>query len=183
MTAVWLVRHGEAAASWGEHSDPGLSAQGVAQAEAAAEQLQAMLPAVVKLVSSPKARAQETAMPLARRLACGVDIDDAYREINAPVPLAERQAWLRSFMRQTWDEQGDPLWQWRDGIVAALQSVQVPTVVFTHFLVINAVVAHCRGAGETLQCWPDNGSIHRFEVGTEGVSLVTVGQEIRTVVN
>ena len=32
MTQVWLVRHGEASASWGEHSDPGLSDKGLREA-------------------------------------------------------------------------------------------------------------------------------------------------------
>jgi len=183
MSLVWLVRHGEAAASWGEHADPGLSDTGYRQAEAAADALQQCLPGGVEVVSSPKARALETAAPLASRLKCGVQIVDAFREIDAPVPLADRQAWLRGFMKQTWDQQGDPLWQWRGDIIAALQALTVPTVVFTHFLVINTVVAHCRREQETVQCWPDNGSIHHFECGGTELSVVRLGQEMRTVVN
>jgi len=99
MNSVWLVRHGEAAASWGEHADPGLSDSGHQQAEAAAEALVARLPGGVELVSSPKARALETAAPLASRLERGVQVVDAFREIDAPVPLEDRQAWLRGFMK------------------------------------------------------------------------------------
>ena len=183
MNSVWLVRHGEAAASWGEHADPGLSDSGHQQAEAAAEALLACLPGGVELVSSPRARALETAAPLASRLERGVQVVDAFREIDAPVPLADRQTWLRGFMKQTWDQQGDPLWQWRSDIIAALQDLNAPTVIFTHFLVINTVVAHCRRAQETVQCWPDNGSIHHFECGGTELSVVRLGQEMSTVVN
>ncbi|MGB1439508.1 MAG: histidine phosphatase family protein, partial [Luminiphilus sp.] len=85
MNRVWLVRHGEAAASWGEHHDPGLSELGKAQAESAAELLHDVLPPATKLVSSPKQRALDTAQPLASRLNCDVVVDVTFREIDAPV--------------------------------------------------------------------------------------------------
>lgn len=183
MSPVWLVRHGEAAASWGEHHDPGLSELGKAQAESAAELLHGVLPPATKLVSSPKQRALDTAQPLASRLNCDVVVDVAFREIDAPVPLPERQNWLRGFMQQTWTEQDAALWRWREDMVAALQALQTPTVVFTHFLVINTVVAHCQGATATLQCWPDNGSVHEFEARPSTLRLVNLGQQMSTVVN
>ena len=37
---IYLVRHGEAAAGWGDHPDPGLSALGQKQAKAVAVELQ-----------------------------------------------------------------------------------------------------------------------------------------------
>ena len=183
MTAVWLVRHGEASASWGEHSNPGLSEKGLLEAEAAATQLLSVVPQDVALVSSPKARAQETGAPLAARLNRGVVINDAFQEIQAPVPLEERQVWLQGFMRQTWDEQGESLWRWREGITSALQELVEPTVIFTHFLVINTVVAHCRQASKTVQCWPDNGSIRAFELRDGAIELVGLGRQMTSVVN
>ena len=33
QTHIILVRHGEAASSWSEHPDPGLSADGIVQAD------------------------------------------------------------------------------------------------------------------------------------------------------
>ena len=36
---LYLVRHGHAAAGWGDHPDPGLDALGRAEAEAMAERL------------------------------------------------------------------------------------------------------------------------------------------------
>ena len=110
-------------------------------------------------------------------------VDTAFREIDAPVPLPERQNWLRGFMQQTWTEQDAALWRWREDMVAALQALQTPTVVFTHFLVINTVVAHCQGAPATLRCWPDNGSVHEFEAGPSTLRLVNLGQQMSTVVN
>jgi probable phosphoglycerate mutase len=183
MTKIWLVRHGEASASWGEHSDPGLSDKGVIEAEAAATYLQSVVPQGVALVSSPKARAQETAAPLAARLNRSVEINDAFKEIQAPVPLENRQVWLQGFMRQTWETQDASLWSWREGIVNALQEVTEPTVIFTHFLVINTVVAHSRQASKTVQCWPDNGSVHDVELVNGAINVVRLGQQMTSVIN
>ncbi|MBT7340690.1 MAG: phosphoglycerate mutase family protein [Luminiphilus sp.] len=183
MTQVWLVRHGEASASWGEHSDPGLSDKGLREAEASATHLQSVVPQDVALVSSPKARAQETAAPLAACLNRTVVVNDAFQEIQAPVPLESRQVWLQGFMRQTWDQQDESLWRWRDGIVSALQELTEPTVIFTHFLVINTVVAHSRQASKTVQCWPDNGSIHALELREGAIEVVRLGRQMTSVVN
>ncbi len=58
---IFLVRHGEAAASWGQASDPGLSELGIEQASAAAETLRPLLGLETRLLSSPLKRACDTA--------------------------------------------------------------------------------------------------------------------------
>lgn len=180
MTSIWLVRHGEAAATWGEHPDPGLSERGRAQAELACQLLISQLPEDIQIISSPKARALETAKPLAEHLDLPIHVDDAYQEIQSPVPLEERQAWLTQFMSQGWAAQPASIWAWRKSIVAGLESLQTPTVIFCHFLVINAALAHLRGNGKTVHAWPANGSIHKFEAGPEGLFEVSLGEQIET---
>src|SRR5210317_163731 len=97
---IFLVRHGEAASSWGKAADPGLSELGQRQAEHAAQVLHADLPADALLLSSPLARALETATPLAQLRAVEIGQQDVFREIPAPVPLPQRQEWLQQFMQQ-----------------------------------------------------------------------------------
>ena len=58
MPTIYLIRHGQAAAAWGESADPGLSPKGREQARQAASTIKAMHP--MPIVSSPKARARET---------------------------------------------------------------------------------------------------------------------------
>ena len=181
---IYLVRHGEAAASWAQAPDPGLSALGQEQARAAARALQAKLAAdAVQLISSPLARTLETAAPLAGELGLAVQVDEAFREIQAPVPLAERQAWLRQFMQQRWDQQPAQLHSWREQATRRLLALDTPAVVFTHFLVINAVVGQLTGSATTLCCWPDNGSITHLRYGGSGLELVALGAQMSTVVN
>jgi len=178
---IWLVRHGEASASWAEHADPGLSDLGHKQARVTADFLQACVPERVQLISSPKRRAQETAAPLADKLGLTVSIATQFDEIAAPVPLAQRQEWLRAYMGQTWQEQSDAVMAWRNGILAALDVVQQPAVIFCHFLVINTVVAHIRNHAATLQFWPDNGSCHQFHKLADGKLIITeLGREMAT---
>ena len=183
MTSIWLVRHGEAAAAWNEHEDPGLSSLGLQQAQATAEVLAPVLPADLQILSSPKARALETAAPLAEILECPVAVVDTFREIQAPVGLDQRREWLTGFMRQEWHQQPETLWEWRNNIVDALRQIDRPTVVFTHFLVINAVVAHIRDEQATVQLWPDNASYHQFLNAESGLEMVAMGREMVTRIN
>ncbi len=180
---IFLVRHGEAAASWGEAPDPGLSVLGRQQAEDAATALRQHVGQHTLLISSPLQRALETAAPLARELQQAVHTDAVFREIPSPVPLAQRQAWLRQFMRQQWMEQGDDLKAWRRSALERLLALQQPAVVFTHFLVINAVVGQVLERSETLCFWPDNGSITHLRHTGSNLELVARGIEMATHVN
>lgn len=180
---IFLVRHGEAAASWGQHSDPGLSELGQQQAEVVASVLDGRLADSVQLVSSPLARAQETAAPLARTLGLTPEINDVFREIPSPVPLAERQGWLRGFMGQQWHEQPDELHTWRRNMLDAVQQFPQPVVVFTHFLVINTIVGEVQGKPETLVFYPDNGSVTHLRREGDALQLVALGEQMQTVIN
>jgi broad specificity phosphatase PhoE len=180
---LFLVRHGEAAASWGEDPDPGLSELGRQEAEAAAVHLRKQLGDDTLIFSSPLQRAIETAEPLARLLQQTVLEDKAFSEIPAPVALPQRQDWLRQFMQQQWSEQGDALVAWRTNALQHLLLLNRPTVVFTHFLVINAVVGQVLERPETLCFWPGNGSITHFRHVGSSLELVALGQEMDTIVN
>lgn len=180
---IYLVRHGEADAHWGQSADPGLSALGREQAEDCAQYLAPQLNAEALLLSSPLARAVETAAPLARRSGLDVTLVEAYREIPAPVPLAQRRDWLRGFMQEEWQSQGDVLVAWREALLSALYATRSPTVIFTHFLVINTLVGHIRDTDRTVSFWPDNGSVTELLLTDGTLELITLGREMDTVVN
>ena len=78
MTDVWIVRHGEAAASWEADPDPALSELGRSQAEATSLALLELLPNDVSIISSPLRRAQETAEALATKMGKPVAIDGRF---------------------------------------------------------------------------------------------------------
>jgi len=182
----FLVRHGEAAAHWGEEEDPGLSALGRQQAERAAGQLLALgVSGDDAILTSPRARARETAAPFTARTGCEASVAPTFREIPAPVPLAERRDWLRGFLRERWSAcHHNEVLAWRQGLLDGLAGLDRPAVIFTHFLVINAVVAHARGQDDVLAFWPDNGSVHELAILPGGrLEVVRLGVELETVVN
>ncbi|MEM1404653.1 MAG: histidine phosphatase family protein [Pseudomonadota bacterium] len=181
---ILLVRHGEAAASWGQSADPGLSELGWRQADLVSSQLQALAgDQRPLLISSPLKRAQETAQPFSEAMDLPVAIDERVKEIPSPVPLAQRQTWLQGFMRQTWTEQPGALWDWRRGVVDAVSEPEGIIVVFTHFLVINALVGHCQGRENTLVFWPANTSVTELRRTGEELYVHELGEEMASRVN
>jgi broad specificity phosphatase PhoE len=156
---------------------------GLQQARTIVTKLASSIPANVKLVSSPLARARETAQPLAEQLGLAVEYVDAFREIPAPVPLAERRSWLGRFMGQCWEEQPPSLLEWRELAIETTLGQQAPTVIFTHFMVINAIVGAAQGRSETVLFQPDNGSITRRRKLGSGLEIVDLGHQMATVVN
>lgn len=180
---IYLVRHGEAAASWGESADPPLSELGREQAHAVARTLTAGEVTPDLLVSSPLKRARETAQPLSEALSLSVSVDECFREIPSPVPLSERQDWLRQFMRERWEMQGPLLWGWRDAMLAALDELPPNTVIFTHFLVINTIVGALEREQRTLIFWPANASVTTLERCADELSVRALGESMRSKVN
>lgn len=178
MIDIFLVRHGEASASWGEDPNPGLSHLGRQQARQARDELERYVD--LDLVSSPMERALETSQPLATALRKKVTIDDAFREIPSPVGIDDRKAWLSGFMRQTWQEQGPEILEWRERAWNALFELQRHTAIFTHFMIINAICSRLLEAPETVCCVPDNGSVTRLGLDSKSLQLVEVGRQHQT---
>lgn len=183
MTQLWIVRHGEAAASWDKDPDPGLSALGWEQAEKTATELLDRIPEGACVISSPLRRAQETAEAFATKRGVSVQTDIRFSEVRSPVPLSGRKVWLQAFMSQDWSEQSDDLVAWRDDIIAGLKACEGPTVIFCHFLVINAVVAEIEGKSSVLQVYPANASYHELSLVDDRLALVRLGEQMETRVN
>ena len=76
-----LVRHGEAAESWGNHPDPNLSELGIKQSALLVNNEMLKLLGSYSFVSSPKLRAKMTAEPLIKKFNKELIINDAYSEI------------------------------------------------------------------------------------------------------
>lgn len=141
------------------------------------------LPANVSLISSPLARARETAAPLSAALSLPVQLADSFREIPSTVPLAERQEWLKAFMRESWGSQPPELLEWREAAFQGLLGLQQPAVVFSHFLVINAVAGRLQQRDETLCFWPANASVTHLRLAAGQLELVALGEEMASVIN
>ena len=137
---IFLIRHGEAAAHWGAHPDPGLSARGHDQAIAVATQLSAEQK-VEQMYSSPMQRCVETAQPLADLTGLEAQIEPAVTEIPTPSEVSDRRQWLSTLMAGNWADAPSLVQDWRTELCRRVENLPDHSAVFTHFVAINAIVS------------------------------------------
>jgi broad specificity phosphatase PhoE len=179
MPRIHLIRHGRAAAGFGEALDPGLDDLGRAQAEAVAGQW-AGRPKIA-LASSPLRRTQETAAPLARAWSLSPRIEPRIAEIPSPgLPVERRAAWLAEVMEGRWTEQAVELRSWRSDVTRALFDMPTDTIAFTHFIAINAVVSAVLDDDRVIVFRPDYCSETILEHDGGRLRVVRLGVEAET---
>jgi broad specificity phosphatase PhoE len=172
---IALVRHGEPAASWGADADPGLSAFGHQQARAIADRFGDD----TEVWTSPMRRCRETAAPLLARLGREARIVPEVSEIPAPEGQADPRAWLMGVLKGRWNVLGAELQAWRRGVLAGLAGADPSgprLVVFTHFIAINSVVSYLQADPRVMAFQPGHASVTELSLGTDGLSLVSLGQ-------
>ncbi|MGF1457164.1 MAG: histidine phosphatase family protein [Alphaproteobacteria bacterium] len=179
MATLYLVRHGKAAAGWDADHDPGLDATGQAQAEAVAKTLEPLGP--LQMVTSPMRRCQETSVPLSTLWGRTPTIEKGVSEVPSPLDdLVERTAWLRGFMSGSWGDADAERQAWRMNVVRALLDLPQDTVVFTHFIAINAAVGEATRDDRVVSFRPDNCSVTVMRSVMDELQLVERGQEAQT---
>ncbi|HEX3674884.1 MAG TPA: histidine phosphatase family protein [Rhizomicrobium sp.] len=177
MTRIYMVRHGRAAAGFGESMDPGLDELGRSQAEAVAEKLKALGP--LPILSSPLARTQQTAVPLAKLWNATTGIEPAVAEIPSPkgMTLEGRVAWLRKLMAGSWRDASPELAAWREHCIGAVTGITQDTVIFSHYVAINVIAGAALGDDRVVVFSPDNCSVTVFETDGETLRLIEKGHE------
>ncbi len=176
MARLYMVRHGRAAAGFGESHDPGLDDLGRSQAQAVAQELAPRGP--LPILSSPLRRTRETAAPLAKLWNVEPVIEEAVAEIPSPTDnLQERVAWLREFMAGSWRNATPPLAQWREDAIAALLALIEDTVIFSHYIAINVAVGLATSDDRVVVFSPDNCSVTVLENEGDTLRLTEKGRE------
>ncbi len=190
MPRIYMIRHGEAAAGWDADKDPGLSDLGRRQSEAVAKSIMAREGVALPVLSSPLKRCQETALPLSRAWAQTPRIEPRVAEIPSPdLSLPERGVWLRGIMTGTWEEtlkneaKAPDLIGWKRQVVEALLELESDTVIFSHFIAINAAVGHALKDPRVICFRPDNCSVTLFETNGSNLTVIEQGLEAQTKVN
>ncbi len=182
MTRLYLVRHGRAAAGWDTDPDPGLDEIGQRQAVALAARLAPSGP--LPILTSPLRRCQETATPLATTWSVEPVIEPGVAEIPSPegVAMADRIDWLRIAMQGTWGDLGTRYVAYRDQVVRVLAGIPAHTVVFSHFVAINAAIGAATGDDRLVVRSLDNCSVTVMDVVGGALQLVESGHEADTLI-
>jgi len=118
-------------------------------------------------------------MPLARTWQREPTIEPRVGEIPSPpgMRLEDRADWLRTFMQASWSGSGTELLSWREALIAALLAQTRDTVIFSHFVAINAAMGAAMGDDRIRLFSPDNCSVTVFEVTDGTLRLAEKGRE------
>jgi broad specificity phosphatase PhoE len=179
---VRLIRHGRAAAGWNIDPDPDLDEVGRAQAAAVAGELLAV--GSSRVVSSPLLRCRSTARCYADLSGRLVAIAPEVAEIPSPegIEMADRVDWLRAAMQGTWTDLGKTYTRYRDAVVEYVRGCDSDTLIFSHFIAINAVIGTCLGDDRLVIRSLDNCSVTTVAIESGGLRLVEGGREADTLI-
>lgn len=175
---IYLIRHGEAAAGWGDHPDPGLSDLGARQAEAVAEILGGH--GIQRVISSPMQRCRETSAPLSAKLGLSPAIAPEVSEIATPANTPDRVSWLRAVMAGTWTEAGPDYVGWRANMGAFVSALPAGSAVFSHFVAINALCGLLEGDDRVTVFRPGHCSVTRLDMKDGRLRVAEYGSESAT---
>ncbi len=183
---IALVRHGRASAGWDTAVDPGLDDLGRDQADVAAKKLdQIFAGQQVEIVSSPLLRCQQTAKSFADLRTTPVRICAEVAEIPSPsgVEMSSRVDWLRAAMQGTWADLGGEYVEFRDLVIKFVRSRETNTVIFSHFVAINAVIGALVGDDRVVIRSLDNCSITLLDRDADcNLSIAQSGHEADTLI-
>lgn len=182
---IVLVRHGRPDEDAKERPhDPPLRADGHAQAEAVAARL--AQEGITRIVSSPMARAAQTAQPLARALGLPVETIDGWAEADRHVERYRSTETLRALGETEWRRfLDDPIAyfggdgaSFRNDVLGALAATvhagppDAHVAVFTHGLPINVVLSHALGLERIVHFAPGYASMTRLRLLNTGADRV-----------
>jgi broad specificity phosphatase PhoE len=178
---IYLVRHGEAANSWAEALDSPLSELGKQQAKAVSRSFGK---SPIAIISSPMLRAKQTAAPLAQIWGVSVKIDDCFIEIPSDSEEKDRKKWLQQIFEQKWNMVNSRIKEWREKAFEAILCKKSDVIIFTHFMLINAVISKIKKTNQLVFFSPDNASITHLKITNERtIKIAKLGREKKTVVN
>jgi broad specificity phosphatase PhoE len=177
MVKLYMVRHGRQTAGFGESLDPGLDDLGRTQAQAVAKVLAPLGPLMI--LSSPLTRTRETAMPLSKIWKREPVLVGAVAEVPAPagLTLAGRSEWLGGFLASRWPDVAPDLNAWRHRVVEKLLGIQEDSVIFSHFVAINAAFAHAMNDERIMAFSPTHTSVTIFETDGKQLHVLEKGEE------
>ena len=181
---IILIRHGEAAQSWGDHPDPDLSEDGFKQAKLLEEHSELQNLHLYEFVSSPKARAKSTAIPLAKKFNKEIIINDIFSEIpSGNIDANEKKQWLTKTMKEDIGSLSKEVMEWRIKILSQVFGMRKDTIIFSHFMVINALVGELAKHPNLLHFYPDYTSLTKISLENGKPKSFSIEGSKKTIIN
>lgn len=178
---LYLIRHGQPSAGFGEDRDPGLDERGRHQAAAVAKEIEPLGP--LSLITSPLQRARDTAVPFEKVWHCTAQVEQAVAEIPSPTEnLEERTVWIRQAMQGCWSELPEFYQDWKARLAIFLCSLETSTVITSHFVAINVAVGVATNDDRMICFEPDHCSCTVLEVVDGTLRVVQLGRQRATTI-
>ncbi|MEQ3695784.1 MAG: histidine phosphatase family protein [Pseudomonadales bacterium] len=175
MPKLYVVRHGQPASEWNQDPDPGLSTLGQSQASEVAMTLSTL--SCQDVVSSPMARAAETAA--ISTLDHSIRTEQTIREIPSYWVLSsQRKNWLDRVLRSNWEDLEPEIKVWRESLIHWASTIEHNTLAFSHFVVINALIATATDSEKVVNALPDHCAIAEFDVIDGQLHFVGIDREL-----
>jgi broad specificity phosphatase PhoE len=83
-------------------------------------------------------------------------------------------------MAGQWDSTPQLVKDWRENLIKTVSALPPQTVVFSHFIAINALVGHLEGRQDVTVFKPDHCSVTTLGQGANGLTLIKRGNEAGT---
>ena len=160
---IIFVRHGEAEFSFGTHSDPPLSKNGVTQSLKLVKHDGLQSLEEFMFISSPKLRAIETAKPIANKFNKEIKIDETFIEIPSEnIETDQKQNWLKQLVQKEKKQLPSNIKLWEKKIYEKIKSFHQNTIIFSHFMVINSILSTLSNKNNLLYFYPGYCSITKI---------------------
>ena len=181
---VIFIRHAEACSSWGDHPDPGLSDNGIAQSKKLINRPELKRLDDYSFISSPKLRAINTARPLAKKFEKELIIENIFTEIPSPnIEPENKQDWLKNILQMNKNDLPEKIVKWKDNIISKTKALSQDSVVFTHFMVINALLSELNSKTKLLYFYPDYTSIVKITIEDGEFINFSIDKDKKTFIN
>ena len=181
---IILIRHGEAENKWGEHPDPGLSLKGISESYDLLQHKELQSLEDYFFISSPKLRAIETAKPLAKKFNKKVKIDNCFIEIPAEgIKSDKKHEWLEQIVKTNKKELPMFIKNWKNKILNRIKKLDRNTIIFSHFMVINALLSELTDIDTLLYFYPGHTSVVILEMKNKEFDYFITEGNKKTAIN
>ena len=181
---VIFIRHAEASNSWGNHPDPGLSDNGKNQSKELINHPELIELDHYSFISSPKLRAIETAKPLAEKFKKELIIENIFTEIpSLNIEPDKKQEWLKNILQMNKNDLPENITKWKDNIISKTKAFSQDSLVFTHFIVINALLSELNSETKLLYFYPDYTSIVKITIEDGEFRNFSIDKDKKTFIN
>ncbi|AXI01460.1 histidine phosphatase family protein [Aquirhabdus parva] len=188
MPKIYLIRHGRAQANSRDDNNPALDSLGHQQAMDIVRDLEGLAPCPIWV--SPLRRCRQTAAPLAYKWSISPIIEPYVSEVPSPMqePVS-RSAWLMRMLDRSWLEMAadgeqlavgyaDLLHTWRQRIYDVVLSCRQDTVIYSHFFVINSLIAEATSNDRVACAMLDSASISVLDLENYTLRLDRMGKQM-----